>query len=143
MRRLVPVVALAVVLAAAYWFDGILPGIRKATATTFDPVPGVWTETIAKFAAAIAVAGLGWLLFVWSSPSRLTGLVYALVGGLLLLWWPLTWSFKVALPEFAFGLSLRLSVDGLLNLTAPFLTVMGLVRLVWSARPAHFSVSPS
>jgi hypothetical protein len=145
MRRLVPIVALVAALGAAYWFDGILPDIRKAVGITFDPVPGVWTETIAKFVAGIAVAGLGWLLFEWSPPSRLAGLVFTLVGGLLLFFWPLTLSLHMSLPSAFFGLYLRLSVDGVLNLVAPFVTAVGLVRLIWplpTSRARSSAVQP-
>jgi hypothetical protein len=132
MRRFIPIVALLVVLAAAYWFDGILLDIRKEVGITFDVLPAYWKESIAKFAAGIAVAGLAWLLLVWSPPSRLTGLVFALAGGLLVFFWPLTWSLNLNLLGSGFdGLYVRLGEDGLLALVAPFLTALGLVRLMW------------
>jgi hypothetical protein len=132
MRRLVPILALAAVLTAAYWFDGILPGIRNTATSTFDPAPLLWTLTAAKLAAALTVAGLGSLLFLWSPPSRLTGLVFALVGGLLLLAWPIAVTFHVDLPGFdVLNLYVRLGEDGLLVLVAPFVTAFGLLRLIW------------
>ena len=132
MRRFIPIVALAVVLAAAYWFDGILLDIRKEVGITFDVLPAYWKESFARLVAGIAVAGLAWLLFVWSPPSRLTGLVFALAGGLLVFFLPLTWSFNVnPLGIGLDGLLVRMGDDGLLALIAPLLTVMGLVRLAW------------
>ena len=122
-----------VVLAAAYWFDlYVFPPIRQASGNNFDPGPAVWTAMAAQLAIALAVVGLGWMLFRWSPPSRLVGLVYLVVGSVLVGAWPIAVAFHVEIPGFAqLNLYLALGMGGpLLTLIAPFLFALGLVRLV-------------
>ena len=80
----------------------------------------------------LAVVGLGWMLFRWSPPSRLVGLVYLVVGSALVGAWPIAVAFHAEIPGFAqLNLYLALGMGGpLLTLIAPFLFALGLVRLV-------------
>jgi diguanylate cyclase (GGDEF)-like protein len=145
MRRATSVLGLVAVLAAAYWFDLYLfPPIRRAAGNTFDPVPALWTSMAAQLAIALAVVGLGWMLFRWSPPSRLVGLVYLVVGLALVGAWPIAAAFNADLPGFAeLNLYLALSQpSGLLALVAPFVAALGLVRLVFPLSGAWRWIAP-
>ena len=133
MRKVASLVGLAVVLAAAYWFDlYVYPPIRQAAGTSFDPTPAVWIAMAAQLAIALAVVGLGWMLLRWSPPSRTVGLVYLVVGFVLVGAWPIAITFHVEIPGLTqLNLYLALGMGGpLLTLIAPFLVALGLVRLV-------------
>jgi len=131
MRKVTCVVGLAVVLGVAYWFDlHVLPGLQNAIGE-FNPAPSLWVEAAAHLAIALLLVGLGWLVFLWSEPSRVVGLIYAVAGAALLLAWPESVSFHIEIPGFAaLNLWLALGEDGLLNLIAPFVTAMGIARFV-------------
>ena len=133
MRKVASLVGLAVVLAAAYWFDlYVFPPIRQSAGNSFDPGPAMWTAMVAQLAIALAVVGLGWMLFRWSPPSRLVGFVYLVVGSALVGAWPIAVAFHVEIPGFAqLNLYQALGTGGpLLTLIAPFLFALGLVRLI-------------
>ena len=133
MRKVASLVGLAIVLAAAYWFDlHVYPPIRRAAGDSFDPAPEIWIAMAAQLAIAVAVVGLGWMLFRWSPPSRLVGLVYLAVGSVLVSAWPIFLAFHVEIPGLTqLNLYMDLGMGGpLLTLIAPFLFALGLVRLV-------------
>jgi hypothetical protein len=133
MRKATSLVGLAVVLSAAYWFDlYVLPPLRLAAGNNFDPAPAMWTVMAAQIGVALAVMGLAWMLFRWSPPSRLVGLIYLVIGLGLAGAWPITLAFHADIPGFA-QLNLYLALqqpDGLLTLIAPFLVALGFLRLV-------------
>ncbi len=133
MRKVASLVGLAVVLAAAYWFDlYVYPPIRQAAGNSFDPTPAVWIGMAAQLAIALAVVGLGGMPFRWSPPSRTVGLVYLVAGSVLVGAWPIAITFHMEIPGLTeINLYLALGMGGpLLTLIAPFLFALGLVRLV-------------
>jgi hypothetical protein len=135
-RKALCLVGLAVVLAAAYWYDRyVLIPMRRAAGNTFDPAPAMWTELAARIAVALAVLGLVWMLFRWAPPSRLVGAIYVVVGFALAAAWPVAVGFfmnrGLSVPIFdQLDLWLLLGQGGSLVLVAPFLVAIGLLRLV-------------
>ncbi len=145
MRKVASLVGLAVVLAAAYGYDSwILPPMRRAAGQTFDPAPALWVQMFADVVIALAVLGLVWLLFRWSPPSRLVGLVYLLAGAALVAAWPLAAAFKLEIPGFAqLNLYLALGEAGsTLVLVGPSVVAIGLARLVLPLSMAWLTRSP-
>jgi hypothetical protein len=135
-RKALSLVGLAAVLASAYWFDlHVMIPMRRTAGNTFDPAPDAWTELAARIAIALAVLGLVWLLFRWAPPSRVVGAVYLVIGFALAAAWPIAVGFfmnrGLSLPIFdqldLWGL---LGQGGLLDLVAPFLVAIGLLRLL-------------
>ncbi len=79
--------------------------------------------------------GLVWMLFRWAPPSRVVGAVYLIVGLALAAAWPIVIGFfvnqTVRVPVFdQLGLWGLLGQGGLLDLVAPYLTAIGLLRLL-------------
>jgi hypothetical protein len=90
IRKLVSLVAAGVIVVCAGWFDTVvLVGLQHRASQLFDPLPYVWATSLGFVVLAGAVLAVT-LLARWAH-SGVVGLVYVLVGGLLVFVGPLIW----------------------------------------------------
>ncbi len=89
-RKLGSLVAGGVILALAGWLDSqVLAGLLRTANQNFDPLPFTWVTSFGFILVAGAVLAVA-LLARWAH-SPVVGLVYALVGGLVVFVGPLIW----------------------------------------------------
>jgi hypothetical protein len=89
-RKLVSLVAAGAILVLARWLDTVvLGGIRQTANSTFDVLPASWAFSFGYLLVAGAVLMVA-MLGRWAR-SSVVGVVYALVGALLVFVGPLIW----------------------------------------------------
>jgi hypothetical protein len=89
-RTIAAIVGAGILLVIAGWLDTVvLVGIKRSSESSFDIAAFVWSQSFGFLAIAGAVLAVGVLGLL--ARSLLVGVVYALVGALLVFLGPIVW----------------------------------------------------
>lgn len=127
MRRLMPLVALMLLLILAYGADLLLEAAKTRASETFIQTPVLWLNPVILLVFAAVIFGLGWFTLVRQPMPKAVSWMYLVIGCLIVFRNPIRFTFGIALLPIWFS---RLPASSFLIRAGAFAAIIGIIGLI-------------
>jgi hypothetical protein len=127
MRRLVPLVALMLLLLLAYGADRVLEAANTRASETFIRTPVVWLNTAFLLIFAAVILALAWFTHVRQPMPNVISWMYLVIGCLIVFLNPVQFTFGISLTPVWFH---KLTASSFLIWAGGFTTIIGIIGLI-------------